>query len=112
MCLCTSGGVSIPCIYTHARREFSRRLRSLLLYLCYVFRALINALCAIFWMQFGSELSHQGHHVSGLTVFLFEFLCACVLFLFCVFCFVVVFVCLCVFHFSWGGGGGGGTEPE
>ena len=32
-------GVYIPCIYTHARR-----LVSLLLYLCYVFRALVNSL--------------------------------------------------------------------
>ena len=59
----TSGGVYVPCIYTHANTEevslvefmylvftrmptesYSGRLRSLLLYLCYVFRALINSL--------------------------------------------------------------------
>ena len=35
---CTSGGVYVPCMYTHGRW-----LRSLLLYFCYVFRALINS---------------------------------------------------------------------
>ena len=38
----TSGGVYVPCIYTHA--SYRGRLGSLLLYLCYVFRALINSL--------------------------------------------------------------------
>jgi len=35
---CTSGGVYVPC------KSYRRLLRSLLLYLCYVFRALINSL--------------------------------------------------------------------
>ena len=58
---CTSGGVYIPCIYkfedlplvefmylvfTRMPSEiYRRRLRSLVLYLCYVFRPLINSLC-------------------------------------------------------------------
>ena len=41
---CTSGGVYVPCIYTHARWELRRWPRSLLLYVCDVFRALINSL--------------------------------------------------------------------
>ena len=42
---CTSGGVYVPCIYTHARRyRYRRQLGSLLLYLVYAFRALINSL--------------------------------------------------------------------
>ena len=36
---CSSGGVYVPCIYT--------QVRSLLLYLCYVFRALIKLLCVL-----------------------------------------------------------------
>ena len=55
---CTSGGVCAPCIYTEdvplvefvhlvftrmPGKSYSRRLRSLL-YLCYVFRVLINSL--------------------------------------------------------------------
>ena len=34
----------VPRIYTHARESYRRRLRPLLLYLCDVFRALINSL--------------------------------------------------------------------
>ena len=40
---CISGGVYVPCIYTHAGESYCRRLRPLL-YLRYVFRALINTL--------------------------------------------------------------------
>ena len=58
---CTSGGVYIPCVYkfedlplvefmylvfTRMPSEiYRRRLGSLVLYLCYVFRSLINSLC-------------------------------------------------------------------
>ena len=39
-CGCISGGVYVPCIFTRMPGEsYRRRLRSLLLYLCYVFRA-------------------------------------------------------------------------
>ena len=43
--LCPTGGVSVLCIYLHARWEF---LRSLLLCLCDVFWALINSLVSWF----------------------------------------------------------------
>ena len=38
---CPSSGVYVPCIYT-CQVSYCRQLRSLLLYLCYIFRALIN----------------------------------------------------------------------
>ena len=41
---CTSGGVYVPCIYTHAGWELPRQLRSLLLCLCSIFRVLFNFL--------------------------------------------------------------------
>ena len=41
---CTCGGVYVCCIYTHASESYRRRLGSLLLCLCDVFRALINSL--------------------------------------------------------------------
>ena len=45
----SSGGIYGPCIYTHARRELPyRRLRSLLLCLCYEFPSLINSLVCWF----------------------------------------------------------------
>ena len=45
----TSGGVYVPCESTRMPGEsYRRRLRSLLLYLCYVFRALINSLVCWF----------------------------------------------------------------
>ena len=67
---CTSGGVYVPCIYTRAKwneavplvefmypvfthvlgESYRRRRKSLLLYLCYVYRALINSL--VFWFCF------------------------------------------------------------
>ena len=34
--------IVLYCIYMHAGESYRRRLRSLLLYLCYVFRAVIN----------------------------------------------------------------------
>ena len=42
---CTSGGVNVPCIYTHASCESYRRRLGSLLSLCLrcVFRALINS---------------------------------------------------------------------
>ena len=40
----TSGRVYVPCIYPHARWIYRRRLRSLLLRLCDVCRAVINSL--------------------------------------------------------------------
>ena len=43
--LCPTGGVSVLCIYLHARWEF---LRSQLLCLCDIFRALINSLACWF----------------------------------------------------------------
>ena len=44
--LCASGGVYVPCIYSHGRWDetYHRRLRFLVLYLCDVFRVLINSL--------------------------------------------------------------------
>ena len=42
---CTSGGVCVPCIYSHAPDEsYRRRLQSLLSCLCDLFQALINSL--------------------------------------------------------------------
>ena len=46
--LCTSGGVYVPYIYTHGGENCRRRLGSLLLRLCDVFRALINSLVCCF----------------------------------------------------------------
>ena len=48
---CTSGGVYVPCVFTRMPGEsYRRRLRSLLLYLYDVFRALINSL--VCWKTF------------------------------------------------------------
>ena len=44
---CASGGVYVPCIYTH-QVSYCRWLMSLLLYLCYVFQAPINSLVCWF----------------------------------------------------------------
>ena len=56
----TSGGVYIPCIYSHMRR----RLKSLLLCLCYFFLALINYLVCWFCYERG-----QGCHSVALIPF-------------------------------------------
>ena len=73
---CTSGGVYVPCIYTHARWDFEdvplvefmylvftrmpgesyhRQPRSLLLYLCYLFQALINSF--VCWFCLGTPVN-------------------------------------------------------
>ena len=61
--LCTSGGVYVPLVefmylvFTRMPGEsYLRRLRSLLLYLCYVFRALINSL--VCWFSLTHSLTH------------------------------------------------------
>ena len=41
---CTSGGVHVPCIALIPGESYYRRLRSLLLYMCYIFLVLINSL--------------------------------------------------------------------
>ena len=61
---CTaSGGVSVPCIYTHARRELAT-LRDSGLSCCYVFRALINSLfldsARALWASFCFRSPNQG----------------------------------------------------
>ena len=59
----TSGGVYVPCESTRMPGEsYRRRLRSLLLYLCYVFRALINSLvCLLCTSAVGLVIRNRGN---------------------------------------------------
>ena len=56
--ICTSGGVYVPCIYTG--ESYRRRLTFLLLYLCYVLRALINS--PVCWFSKWNDGHHHPNH--------------------------------------------------
>ena len=69
---CTFSGVYVPCIFTCMSGE-NRRLRSLLLFLCYVFRALINSLvCWFCTSTLGLFLFHIFYHSASFARILFQ----------------------------------------
>ena len=62
---CTSGGIYVHCIYCVPGESCRRRLRSLLLYLCDVFRALIISLVLILH-------EHSGPHSVSVHVYFYH----------------------------------------
>ena len=66
LCWCTSGGVYVLCIKSKdaCQVSYHRRLRSLLLYLCYLFRALINSLVCCFLLYSQQKRQNNSLHIQ------------------------------------------------